>query len=87
MREAATLQVWKGVKELGCGVLASQRLYVCRYKAGNTLSSDTPNMMGAYTANVRPLPPGLGAYPAKSNLRRDSARSSTHTVGTGAPTV
>jgi len=40
------------VKELGCGINAAKRIYVCRYKAGDRLSSDTPNMQGAYKANV-----------------------------------
>ena len=47
-----TAMVWKGVKELGCGINAAKRIYVCRYKAGDRLSSDTPNMQGAYKANV-----------------------------------
>lgn len=47
-----TAMVWKGVKELGCGINKAKRLYVCRYKAGDRLSGDTPNMRGAYTKNV-----------------------------------
>ena len=39
--------VWKGAKKLGCGNFASTKIWVCRYKAGDTLSADTPNMAGA----------------------------------------
>ena len=38
--------IWKGVKKLGCGLYASSKIWVCRYKAGDTLSGDTPNMGG-----------------------------------------
>jgi hypothetical protein len=57
-----TAMIWKGVKEIGCGIYINKskrpwkRLYVCRYKAGDTLSRDTPNMGGGYKANVpRPI--------------------------------
>ena len=46
-----TALIWKGATSLGCGI-GPGRLYVCRYKAGDTLSSATPNMGGGYTANV-----------------------------------
>ncbi len=41
-----TAMVWNGVKKLGCGLYASTKIWVCRYKAGDTLSLDTPNMAG-----------------------------------------
>ena len=41
-----TAMVWKGVQKLGCGLYASTKIWVCRYKAGDTLSADTPNMAG-----------------------------------------
>jgi hypothetical protein len=47
-----TAMIWKGVKEIGCGINKAKRLYVCRYKAGDKLNRDTPNMGGGYTANV-----------------------------------
>jgi len=41
-----TALVWKGVKEIGCAFSDSVQpmLVICRYKAGDTLSLDTPNM-------------------------------------------
>jgi len=49
-----TAMTWKGVKELGCGqgTANGRPFYVCHYKAGNSLSCDTPNMQGCYPANV-----------------------------------
>jgi hypothetical protein len=41
-----TTMVWKGVRKLGCGLYASTKIWVCRYKAGDTLDADTPNMEG-----------------------------------------
>ena len=41
-----TAMIWKGVTKLGCGLYASTKIWVCRYKAGDTLSGDTPNMQG-----------------------------------------
>ena len=41
-----TAMIWKGVTKLGCGLYASTKIWVCRYKAGDTLSGDTPNMGG-----------------------------------------
>ena len=38
--------IWKGVTKLGCGLYASTKIWVCRYKAGDKLSGDTPNMGG-----------------------------------------
>jgi hypothetical protein len=42
-----TAMIWKGAKKLGCGHYPSSKIWVCRYKAGDTLSADTPNMAGA----------------------------------------
>lgn len=41
-----TAMIWAGVKEIGCGFSNSKAptVILCRYKAGNSLSSDTPNM-------------------------------------------
>eukprot|EP00929_Paragymnodinium_shiwhaense_P110140 TRINITY_DN76897_c0_g1_i1.p1 TRINITY_DN76897_c0_g1~~TRINITY_DN76897_c0_g1_i1.p1 ORF type:complete len:687 (-),score=146.05 TRINITY_DN76897_c0_g1_i1:25-2085(-) len=53
-----TAMVWKGVRQIGCGVAKSQKpddqkwYYVCRYAAGNSLSYDSPNMQGAYAQNI-----------------------------------
>lgn len=41
-----TAMIWKGVKNLGCGFYASTKIWVCRYKAGDTLDDNTPNMGG-----------------------------------------
>jgi hypothetical protein len=45
-----TAMVWKGAKKLGCGEFSSTKLRVCRYKAGDTKTGDTPNMQGARPA-------------------------------------
>merc|ERR1711959_813739 len=60
-----TAMVWRGVKQIGCGVgkIKNPRpntppiLYVCRFKAGDKLNAETPNMRmsGAYKANVLPV--------------------------------
>jgi len=41
-----TALIWKGVKEIGCAFSdsVSPTLVVCRYRAGDSLSMDTPNM-------------------------------------------
>ncbi len=44
-----TAMIWKGVTKLGCGYYPSTNFWVCRYKAGDTLSADTPNMAGTIT--------------------------------------
>ena len=41
-----TAMVWKGVRKLGCGLYASTKIWVCRYKAGDMLDDDTPNTDG-----------------------------------------
>jgi hypothetical protein len=46
-----TSMSWKGVKEIGCAY-GKDGLIACRYKAGDTLGSDTPNMAGGYKDNV-----------------------------------
>jgi len=49
-----TALIWKGAKELGCGIAKSggSPFYVCRYKGDDTKNMNTPNMGGGYTANV-----------------------------------
>lgn len=53
-----TAMVWKGVKEIGCAFSDLKAgLIICRYKAGNSLSNDTPNMnkgSGNYVNHVFP---------------------------------
>jgi len=44
--------VWKGAKEIGCGINRDLSIYVCRYKGGDTLTCDTPNVQGCYSSNV-----------------------------------
>merc|ERR1719460_1976987 len=46
-----TSMSWKGVKEIGCAY-GKDGLIACRYKAGDELSADTPNMAGGYKDNV-----------------------------------
>jgi len=52
-----TAMIWKGATELGCAWSDSSRPYlaICRYKAGDSLSNDTPNMnkaSGNYVKHV-----------------------------------
>lgn len=49
-----TAMIWKGAKEMGCGQAEVQgrMMYVCRYRAGDRKSGDTPNMGGYYNQNV-----------------------------------
>lgn len=58
-----TAMIWKGATHLGCGIGTSgtssggttyEAFYVCRYKAGDSNSCDTPNMGSCYEANVFP---------------------------------
>merc|ERR1711957_752403 len=52
-----TAMVWKGVKEIGCATNKLNTLAICRFKAGDTLSMDTPNMnrgAGNYVKHVFP---------------------------------
>lgn len=41
-----TAMIWTGVKQIGCAFSASTSptLVICRYKSGDTLDDDTPNM-------------------------------------------
>merc|ERR1719181_2135922 len=41
-----TAMIWAGVQEIGCAFSNSNSptLIICRYKAGDSLSMDTPNM-------------------------------------------
>jgi hypothetical protein len=52
-----TAMVWKGVKEIGCGINPTgwngMPMYVCEYRGTKTLSCDTPNMGGCYNNNVQ----------------------------------
>jgi len=49
-----TAMVWKGAKTMGCAISADGNYAGCRWKAGDSLSADTPNMAmpGLYEANV-----------------------------------
>lgn len=47
-----TALVWKGAKELGCAFGNAANIIVCRYKAGNSLDGNTPNMGGYYQSQV-----------------------------------
>merc|ERR1711924_563372 len=72
-----TAMVWKGVKEIGCGINPTgwngMPMYVCEYRGTKTLSCDTPNMGGCYNNNVAQstttttalsaIPPSLDAVP------------------------
>merc|ERR1719401_1568348 len=49
-----TAMVWKGVSEIGCAQ-NSMRIYVCRYRSGDSLSKNTANMQGHYTEMVLPV--------------------------------
>merc|ERR1712039_519036 len=39
-----TALIWKGVQSVGCAWSNNGNLAICRYKAGDSLSSATPNM-------------------------------------------
>jgi hypothetical protein len=60
-----TAMIWAGVKEIGCAS-NSHGVKGCRYKAGDKLSSDTPNMQGSYTANV--FAPKVAYETCKANI-------------------
>lgn len=49
-----TAMVWKGASTMGCAISADNNYAGCRWKAGDSLSADTPNMAmpGLYEANV-----------------------------------
>merc|ERR1712137_1013179 len=48
-----TAIVWKGVSEIGCAQ-NSRRIYICRYRSGDSLSKNTANMRGHYEEMVLP---------------------------------
>lgn len=50
-----TALVWKGAREMGCAISDNGNFAGCRYRAGDTLSGDTPNMRGHYVENVGSL--------------------------------
>merc|ERR1712187_719075 len=52
-----TALIWKGVQSIGCAWSNSGQIAICRYKAGDTLTSATPNMMpeSNYVAQVQHL--------------------------------
>jgi len=49
-----TAMMWKGAQTMGCAISADGNYAGCRWKAGDSLSADTPNMAmpGLYEANV-----------------------------------
>ena len=49
-----TAMVWKGATTMGCAISNDGNYAGCRWKAGDSLSADTPNMAmpGLYEANV-----------------------------------
>lgn len=51
-----TALVWKGGRTMGCAISDNGRFAGCRYKAGDTLDNDTPNMNhgNSYAQNVLP---------------------------------
>jgi len=56
-----TALVWTGVKEIGCGCVHATNdtwMFICRYKAGDTLSYETPNMNQPSNYPEHVLPPG-----------------------------
>jgi len=52
-----TAMMWKGATTMGCAISADGNYAGCRWKAGDSLSADTPNMAmpGLYEANVGAL--------------------------------
>ena len=46
-----TAMIWKGDKELGCGLYPPTLIWVCRYKADDVLDDNTPNMEGHSRSN------------------------------------
>jgi len=52
-----TAMVWKAAKKIGCGIHATRKIYVCRFKAGDELKGgETPNYGGRafYDQNILP---------------------------------
>lgn len=75
-----TAMIWKGVKTIGCAFSNSVKpiVILCRYKAGDTLSLDTPNMNKA-TGNYK-----LHVFPANKTLAQCTTGGAA-TTSTGAP--
>lgn len=72
-----TVLVWKGVKELGCGCIKATDnsfMYICRYKSGDTVGNDTPNMNmpDNYPSHVLPLKGAGGGTAAKKSANGDA---------------
>lgn len=63
-----TALIWAGVTELGCARNAGQKIDVCRYRSGDTLSKRTANMGGYYREMVhekqRPLQECIAVFDA-----------------------
>lgn len=67
-----TALVWRGVTEIGCGINKRIRIYVCRYRSGDTLSANTANMQGYYKLMVRkPLNDKSKCYDIFNNLNKE----------------
>jgi hypothetical protein len=62
-----TAMIWKGVQKIGCTSNANG-IKGCRYKAGDTKGTDTPNMGGAYTINV--FAPARGFAECKADVEK-----------------
>eukprot|EP00291_Cryptomonas_curvata_P016812 CAMPEP_0172166658 /NCGR_PEP_ID=MMETSP1050-20130122/9117_1 /TAXON_ID=233186 /ORGANISM="Cryptomonas curvata, Strain CCAP979/52" /LENGTH=349 /DNA_ID=CAMNT_0012837319 /DNA_START=125 /DNA_END=1174 /DNA_ORIENTATION=- len=80
-----TSMIWKGGKKLGCGHYPPTNIWLCRYKAGDTLTTDTPNVGSgaAYKANVLPLGPKSMASCADIAAASVSSASSCGTSSNG----
>lgn len=52
-----TAMVWAGTTKVGCGYAEDDvtgfRYYVCRYKAGDTITCDTPNVETCFATHVQ----------------------------------
>lgn len=48
------IMIWNGDKTIGCFNNTNKNISGCRYKAGDTLSCNTPNYSNAYMTNVFP---------------------------------
>lgn len=76
-----TVLVWNSVQEIGCAYSADGKLNGCRYRSGDGLNYDTPNMMPAsnYASHV------LVRSKAESQCGADAASSGNQ--ATPAPTA
>lgn len=83
-----TAMVWKGVSEIGCAQ-NSRRIYICRYRSGDSLSKNTANMRGHYTEMVLPAVKSLETCEAEvGNSGGSPAQTPAPTPApTQAPTV